>query len=309
MICTHRRWGMSLIEVLVVIGIVAVLVGLLLPAVMGVREAAARLKCQNNLKQIGLALHGHHTATECLPSNGGWDGKQTIPAVGGGEVSVKVFEKFLSITYPYGVGDPKRGVRDQPGSWLYAILPYVEQEAVYKQREWSQPVALYSCPSRRQSLARLAPEDEYGVYLTGGWTWARTDYAGNAKMFLGRPICLQFESVGDGLSNTLLVAEKAMHPTNYDTGTWYWDEPYFVGGSGGTVRGFGPKAGDGVQVVRDDPKMGFAFRYNWGSQHRGGIKALFADGSVRGLSYTASPALVIAILTPNGRELVPADLE
>ena len=305
---THSRPAVSLIELLVVLGILGVLIALLLPAVVGVREAAARLKCQNNLKQIGLALHHHHTAAKWLPSNGGWDGQQTIPAVGGGQVSVKVFEKSLSLTFTYGVGDPKRGVRDQTGSWLYALLPYVEQDAVYRAREWAHPLDLYVCPSRRQAVARLAPEDEYGIYLTGGWAWARTDYAGNANLFPARPNCLQFQSVGDGLSNTLLAAEKAMHPKNYDTGTWYWDEPFFVGGSGGTVRGFAAKPGDGVQVVRDDPDMGFAFRYNWGSRHQGGVNALFCDGSVRGLSYTAPPTVVSAILTPNGREPVPADL-
>src|SRR5262245_24612516 len=130
-----RRHGFTLIELLVVIAIIAVLIGLLLPAVQKVREAAARIKCQNNLKQIALAVHNYHDALGSLPA---------------GNV--------------YRQGPPSNQY-DHFESWAISILPYIEQTSLYNlwSPNWGNPVpaatyapmdqlrktlvATYNCPS------------------------------------------------------------------------------------------------------------------------------------------------------------------
>ncbi len=297
---SSNRLAFTLIELLVVLAVTAVLIGLLLPAVQKVREGANRLSCQNNLKQIALALHNHHDTYQLFPSNGGWDRTQLIRATDGRLVYVSLTSYLHEPvqTFRYGVGQPGRSPREQPGSWAYAILPFVEQENLYRKRDWTQPVKLYACPSRRPALAQqVLASDSRGSFEGGGWAWGKTDYAANGILVPARPRCRQLAEVTDGTSHTLLAGEKAMDPDDYSTGTWYWDEPFFVGSSGGTER-------RGSRVLQDTRGEWFSIRWNWGAAHPGGAQFAFVDGSVRMIAHGTPEATVSALMTPNGAEVV-----
>lgn len=196
MLPTHSkrrvRGGFSLVELLVVISIIGLLISLLAPAVQSAREAARRLQCTSNLKQLGLACLNHESAIGHLPA-GGW--------------------------CCYAIGNPDRGtdVR-QPGGWLFNILPYLEQQAVYNLQanrtgaslkisaiEMVQtPLSMMNCPSRRQ--VALFPQDGSplgaeklpgqmtilydrsapgSTVATGFTSVARADYAGNGYDYVG----------------------------------------------------------------------------------------------------------------------------
>ncbi len=291
-----RRNAFSLVELLVVIGVISLLMGLLMPAVQKMRGAAARIACANNLKQIGLALQNHHDTFQVFPSNGGWDKKQTILSTSGAPTVIFTWWSTQPAPFHWGVGEPGRGPRDQPGSWAYAVLPFLEQESIHRNRTWLVPLKIYYCPSRRLPEAQAPENDEYGQYNGGGWVWGKIDYAGNGWMIPNRPRTLTFASITDGTSHTILVGEKAMDPRNYESRTWYWDEPYFAGGSGGTQR-------SGSLLLPDS--RGNFFPNNWGSAHIAGAQFVFADGSIHLIPYATATSVVQALLTPAGGEVVP----
>ena len=135
------RPAFTLVELLVVLGIIAILFALLMAAVQKARESASRTACAENLHQIGLAFHMHHDLFGVFPSNGGWDGKQTIPSVDGPPFTPETFDFTTNTAYKFGVGDPLLGHQGQTGSWGYAILPYVEQEAMFRQSVFSRCAA------------------------------------------------------------------------------------------------------------------------------------------------------------------------
>ena len=279
----------TLIELLVVIAIIAILIGLLLPAVQKVREAAARMSCSNNLKQIGLGFHTCYDSQKQLP-NAGSDGP----------------------TVTCCKADDRVG-----WTWMFHLTPYIEQDNLYKSTSDSvvatTPVKVYYCPSRRSPT----------VYSNG----ARCDYAGNGGKNLADAgangmLVRQWATlpqpagtapnqkrtltdVGDGLSNTVLAGDKQCHPSvlgksGGDNEIWNnsgWDQDH--------VR-FGEAVPDADSNHPDSTKPTF-WSVRFGSSHTGGFNAVMGDGSVRFLRYGIDPANWMRLCLINDGEVITAN--
>ncbi len=261
----RSRSAFTLIELLVVIAIIAILIGLLLPAVQKVREAAARLQGQNNLKQIGLAIQNHHDSQNRLPDPGAGAATPTVGA----------------------------GSANQPGPWTFQILPYIEQQAIFQgATAWNTtPLKGYMCPGRGRPPLCPTPQQ-------AGCT-ALTDYALNSVPFgiavngLGvQKQALTLVQITDGTSNTIAVGEKSLRLDRYSNGTGgNWDDVAFVG-FGGCNRSGSTVQKDSNSITADNM---------WGSPFTSGAPFVMYDGSVRFISFGYD---VTNLLTDNGGEVI-----
>jgi prepilin-type N-terminal cleavage/methylation domain-containing protein/prepilin-type processing-associated H-X9-DG protein len=316
----QRRWGFTLIELLVVIAIIAVLIGLLLPAVQKIREAANRMKCQNNLKQIGLALHNYHDTYGLFPP---------------GQFN--------------GIAVQNNGAFMNRGGWWQMILPYVEQSNLYQvlsayttdpkfatsnlymtyaiNANPAQPsdpgrntvVPMFECPSDganpKDTTVAGNEQGFHGNYVLCAGSTAfnpSTSLDGSNLNGLFYPFSkTKIAHIADGTSNTLMGSELILvkDTTLHDIRGRYYNH-----WQGNTLFStlFPPntaapdKSSYCVALLPWAPctLTATAVVQSARSYHSGGVNALLADASVRFLSNTVDPTTYLNLGTRAGGEVV-----
>jgi prepilin-type N-terminal cleavage/methylation domain-containing protein/prepilin-type processing-associated H-X9-DG protein len=324
MLSRKIRKAFTLIELLVVIAIIAILIGLLLPAVQKVREAASRMKCQNNLKQLGLAMHNHESALGVFPQ-----GRNGYPKV------VSAPARLLA----YVEQENLQRLIDPDGT----IAVGTQNDAAGKNR-----VGLFVCPSDPQN-GQVSGSVYFGTnYVACNGTGVTVDGGGNILSYTKIPdgngifaqIPVRIADITDGTSNTAAFSESLTGtgagisgiPTDAQTiKRMVFEVP---GGNdptpgecqAGTNGVWNPRRGEqwinghfGNTLYNHFYTPNAVGKWDCGngshnkaltsarSSHSGGVNVLFADGSVRFVSDSIPQPTWLAIATRNGGEVVPGN--
>ena len=305
----RTRAAFTLIELLVVIAIIAILIALLIPAVQKVREMAARSQCQNNMKQLAIAVHNFHDAKKRFPYNG-------LP------------------NPPPGNGVGCCGTGQAFWSWIARMLPFIEQEALYLQGNVDtvtlaasgiidKTIPMLFCPSDHYSNAKKTLTDRADMAGTvvgltnykgvSGSNWGDGDpqwrypagnptshdgiYNANGIFYrIGTHARLHLSDITDGTSNTFMIGETLPDKT-------LWAGWAYSNHAVGTC-GIGPNAltPSGGEYIPSDWPNNYAFR----SRHAGGLNFAYADGAVRFISDGISLQLYRDLASIRGGENVSA---
>jgi prepilin-type N-terminal cleavage/methylation domain-containing protein len=298
-----RERGFTLIELLVVIAIIAILIGLLLPAVQKVREAASRMRCANNLKQIGIGVHNFQSSYGKIPQCEGL-------ANGGPN--------------PYNNNRPDNNPAGTSGTTFFYLLPYIEQDNLYKQAKGdsmnltNQVVKTFICPS---DPSQSTPSGGCGVMNGDNIqrdNYGSSCYAANVMVFNPRGSASIEVAMSDGTANTVMFAERfkncspdGAHGGGCTLPAWAWNtmrnggdcwsSPTFGSAQAGIYNmncngaetnysGVGFQAGPSIQAC------------NWyvtQGAHSGSMQVGLGDGSVRGVSGSMSVTTWANACNPN----------
>jgi prepilin-type N-terminal cleavage/methylation domain-containing protein/prepilin-type processing-associated H-X9-DG protein len=328
-----RTRGFTLVELLVVIAIIGILIALLLPAIQAAREAARRMQCSNNLKQMGLGCITHLDSQKFFPTGGwGWA----------------------------WVGDPDRGFeKRQPGGWTFNILPFIEMKSLHDQGKGGTaadkkvaatqlartPMNLWNCPTRRATILyskanwdgtfiaynannndannNFASRLDYSACAgsaSSAWMGAGPNsfqqgddpgYTGWEDMSLLNGISNQrsriaAKDVTDGLSHTIMLGEKYLCPDYYYNGLDGGDcESAYTGWNNDNYRMTGPMSTNNTPSFMRDRRGAYNYYFSFGSAHANAANFAFCDGAVHTISYDIDVTFFKNLGGRNDKQTVP----